>query len=63
LEPDHPPKPLQEVALVADQVRLELAPEAMLLGEAWRLTIGAELATETVADWDAAPPNPVQVKL
>ena len=63
LIPDHPPAALQDVALVADQVRVELEPEEMLLGEALMLTVGAEVLTETVADWDALPPKPVQVNV
>ena len=52
---------MQEFALEVDQVRLELAPLFTELGLAARLTIGAAALTETVADWVAVPPAPVQL--
>ena len=39
LVPDHAPEAVQEVALVADQVRVELAPLATVLGLALILTV------------------------
>jgi hypothetical protein len=60
-DPLHPPDAVQEVALVADQVRADLAPLFTVLGFAARLTAGGVLVTETVADWLALPPAPVQV--
>jgi hypothetical protein len=50
LLPDHPPEAVQEVALVADQVKVELAPLATVLGLADKVTTGAGAVTETVAD-------------
>ena len=54
---------VQEVALVDDHVSDELAPLATVLGLALRLTVGAGAVTETVADWAALPPAPVQVSV
>jgi hypothetical protein len=59
--PDQAPEPAQEVALVADQVRVELPPLTTVLGLAVKVTVGAGEVTETVADCDALPPVPVQV--
>jgi hypothetical protein len=50
LLPVQPPDAVQVVALVVLQVRAELAPAAMLLGVARKLTVGAADVTETVAD-------------
>ena len=62
--PDQPPEAAQEVAFVADQLKVELPPLAMELGLAARLTVGAGAAevTETVAAWVALPPAPVHVR-
>jgi hypothetical protein len=62
LVPDQAPEAVHEVALVADQVSVELAPLATELGAALKLTVGAGAVTETVADCVALPPPvPVQV--
>ena len=61
LVPAQPPEAVQEVALVADQVKVELAPLATVLGLAAKVMVGAGDVTETVADCDALPPVPVQV--
>ena len=47
--PDHPPEAVQEVALVVDQLKVELPPEATLAGLALKETVGGA-ATVTVAD-------------
>lgn len=60
--PDHAPEAVQEVALVDDQVSMELAPLAIVLGLALRVTVGAGCVTDTVADCEALPPAPVQVR-
>ena len=60
LLPDHAPEAVHEVALVADQVSVELAPLATVLGLADKVTTGAGGVTETVADWFALPPPPEQ---
>lgn len=46
-----------------DQESVELAPLAMLLGLALRLTVGAGEVTVTVEDCAALPPAPVQVRV
>jgi hypothetical protein len=54
---------VDEVALVADQLRVELAPLTTVLGLAVTVTVGAGVAgvTETVAVCVALPPAPLQV--
>jgi hypothetical protein len=48
--PLQPPEAVQAVALVADQVRVELVPLVTELGAALITTVGAGALTETVAD-------------
>jgi hypothetical protein len=50
LAPDHAPDAVQEVALVADQFKVELLPLLIALGPALRVTVGASALTVTVAD-------------
>ena len=54
---------MQVVAFVDDHESVELAPLAMVLGFALKLTVGAGEFTVTVADWAALPPAPVQVRV
>lgn len=62
--PDQPPDAVQEVAFVDDQVNVEAEPLATVLGLALRLTVAVGLAlTVSVADWEALPPLPVQVRV
>jgi hypothetical protein len=61
--PDQPPDAAQEVALVADQDNVALLPLAMVLGLAAIVTVGAGEVTDTVADWTAVPPEPLQVSV
>jgi len=61
LLPDHAPDAAQEVAFNALQRSVELVPLATVLGVAVMVTEGAADFTETVADWVATPPAPVQV--
>ena len=61
--PDQAPEALQEVALVDDQVRVELAPLFTALGLALSVTVGAEALTDTIAVCTALPPLPVQVSV
>jgi hypothetical protein len=63
LAPDQAPEAVHEVALVADQLKVELLPLITELGLELRLTVGAGDFTETVADCVALPPAPVQVKV
>jgi hypothetical protein len=60
LLPDQAPDAAQEVALVADQLKVALPPLAIVLGLALKLTVGAGAVTETVAECVALPPAPVQ---
>jgi hypothetical protein len=50
---------VHEVALVADQVSVELPPLETVLGLAAKATVGVGEVTETVADCAALPPLPV----
>ena len=63
LAPDQAPEAVQEVALVDDQVKVEPLPLATVLGFADSVTVGAGGVTETVTDWVAVPPAPVQVNV
>ncbi len=54
---------MQAVALVEDQVRVELLPWETLAGLAVIATLGGGADTVTVADWAAEPPAPVQVSV
>ena len=60
--PDQDPEAVHAVALVADQVRVELLPLATVPGLAERLIVGTGCVTVTVADCAALPPAPVQVR-
>jgi hypothetical protein len=51
------------VALVEDQVRVDVPPWATLDGLAVSETLGGAAETVTVADCDAEPPAPVQVRV
>ena len=66
LLPVQPPDPVHELALLEDQVSVDVPLLAMLVGFTLIDTVGAEGAeeeTETVADWVAVPPAPVQVSV
>jgi hypothetical protein len=62
-EPVQPSDAVQAVALVDDQVNVELSPFATLVGLALKETLGALAETVTVAVCDAAPPAPVHVSV
>jgi len=62
-EPLQPPEAAHEVALVEDQVKVEAAPLATVLGLALNVTLGTGVVTVTVADCAALPPLPVQVRV
>jgi hypothetical protein len=57
------PLAMQEVAFVADQVSVELAPDVIALGPALKVTVGAGLITVTVAVWEPVPLGPAQVSV
>ena len=61
--PDQAPEAVQEVALVADQFSVALAPLATALGLAVKLIVGAGVLTDTVVDCAALPPAPLQVSV
>jgi hypothetical protein len=61
--PDQAPEAVQDVALVADQVRVELPPLVTVLGLADRLIVGTGWVTVTVTACVALPPEPVQVSV
>jgi hypothetical protein len=63
LAPDQAPDAVHELAFVVAQVKVELLPVTKELGFAFRLTVGAGVFTDTVADCAALPPAPVQVKV
>ena len=64
LLPLQPPLAVQLVALVDDQVSVELSPAWMDNGFAARVSVGAGGAdTVTVTRFDALPPSPVQVSV
>jgi len=50
LPPDHPPDAVQAVALAEDHFSVELPAEAIVLGLALMVTVGAEDVTDTVTD-------------
>jgi hypothetical protein len=61
--PAQPPEAVQAVALVDDQVNAEAAPLFTVVGLAVKVTAGAGVVTDTVADCAALPPAPVQVSV
>ena len=63
MAPVQAPDAVHEVALLDDQVSTELLPLVTVLGAADKVTEGAEVVTETVADWAALPPLPVQLRM
>ena len=60
LVPAQPPLALQDAALDADQLRVDVLPFATVLGLPLKLMVGAACLTDTVADCTAVPPAPVQ---
>lgn len=61
LDPDQAPEAEQDVALEEFHFSVELVPLVMVLGFAKMLAVGGLAFTETVTDWVAVPPAPVQV--
>jgi hypothetical protein len=61
--PLQPPEAVHEVALVDDQLSIDAAPLVTVLGAAARVTDGAGVVTETVADCAALPPAPLHVSV
>lgn len=63
LAPDHPPDALQAVAFAEVHVKVALAPFATALGPTLKVTVGVGDLTDTVADCEALPPAPLQVRV
>jgi hypothetical protein len=65
LAPLQPLEAVHDVALVVDQVSVELEPETMDEGEALMVTTGAGVPAVTVmvVELAALPPAPVQVSV
>jgi hypothetical protein len=63
LLPDQAPEAVHAVALVVDQFKVALSPLLMALGPTLKLTTGAAALMDTVADWAAVPPGPVQLNV
>jgi hypothetical protein len=61
--PAQEPDAVHAVALVLDQVKEELDPLVTEAGFALMMTVAAGAVIETVADWLAVPPDPVQLKV
>ncbi len=61
--PLQPPEAVHVVALFDDQLSVDAAPLVTVLGAAVRVTDGAGVVTETVADCAALPPAPLQVSV
>ena len=61
--PLQPPEAMQLLAWAEDQVSTDVAPLAMVLGLALKLTVGAGVVTVTVAVCAALPPAPVQLSV
>jgi hypothetical protein len=58
-----PPEAVHSVALRADQVRVELPRLSTVVGDAVKVTTGAETVTTTCFDTAEAPPEPEQVSV
>ena len=61
--PLQPPEAVQAVAFVEDQVSADVAPLLTVAGFAVRVTAGAGVVTDTVADCAALPPLPLHVRV
>jgi hypothetical protein len=61
--PVQPPLAVQEVAFVLDQVNIELAPDAMVVGFADRVAVGIGAIVTVALAGALVPPTPVQVNV
>jgi hypothetical protein len=61
LAPDQAPEAMQDVALLAVQLKEALLPLVTVFGLAAKATVGASGVTDTVVACVALPPAPVQV--
>ena len=58
-----PPLAVQEVAFVLDQVRVELLPEAIVVGLAVSVAVGAGAIVTVALTGALVPPAPVQINV
>jgi hypothetical protein len=63
LPPLQAPDAAQEVASIEDQERVDAAPLLTVLGFALSETVGSGIVTVTLADCEALPPLPLQVRV
>ena len=61
--PVQPPVAVHEVALVLDQVNIELAPDAIVVGLAVSVTVGVGATVTVALAGVLVPPTPVQVSV
>jgi hypothetical protein len=61
--PFQPPAAVQAVALAEFQLKVDVPPLAIVVGDADSVTVGASVVTTTSADWEADPPGPLQVSV
>jgi len=62
LLPLQPPDAVQLAAFDADQLNVALVPLATVLGLTLIATVGTAAAPDTIADWLAVPPGPLQTR-
>ncbi len=60
--PVQPPEATQLVALLDDQVKVDVDPLLTVVALAVRVTVGAGAVTDTVTPWVATPPGPEHVR-
>ena len=63
LVPDQAPEAVQAVAFFVVQFNVALLPLVMALGPTLKVTVGAGDLIDTVTDWVAVPPVPVQIRV
>jgi len=61
--PLHPPEAVHESAFMELQLSVDMAPLAIVVGDALNDTVGADELATTCTDFDADPPDPVQVSV
>jgi hypothetical protein len=61
--PLHPPEAEHAVAFSEFQLKVDVPPLAMVVGDADSVTVGEGELTTTSADCEADPPGPVQVRV
>jgi hypothetical protein len=61
--PLQPPDATHDVAFVEDQVSVDVAPLATVVGFAANVTVGSGVVTDTVADCAALAPVPLHMSV